>query len=112
PRVSFDYVVEEDRNVREQHGFPTRRSSYLSLFDRMVELRTTMARNAGFKDYRDYVFAAEYRFDYTPADTERLHAAIEATVVPAVDRKSTRLNSSHVKLSYAALCLQKNTETN
>src|SRR5436309_4828806 len=27
-----------------------------------------------------------------------------------VDRKSTRLNSSHVKISYAVFCLKKNTE--
>src|SRR5690606_40259125 len=27
------------------------------------------------------------------------------------DRKSTRLNSSHVKISYAAFCLQKKTRT-
>src|SRR5690606_40263485 len=28
-------------------------------------------------------------------------------VVPVVDRKSTRLNSSHVKISYAVFCLKK-----
>src|SRR5690606_40887446 len=28
---------------------------------------------------------------------------------PAVDRKSTRLNSSHVKISYAVFCLKKKT---
>src|SRR5438874_6908052 len=27
--------------------------------------------------------------------------------VPAVDRKSTRLNSSHVEISYAVFCLKK-----
>src|SRR5690606_41512790 len=29
-----------------------------------------------------------------------------------VDRKSTRLNSSHVKISYAVFCLKKKTRTN
>src|SRR5690554_7706921 len=28
---------------------------------------------------------------------------------PAVDRKSTRLNSSHVRISYAVFCLKKKT---
>src|SRR3712207_7553185 len=28
--------------------------------------------------------------------------------VPAVDRKSTRLNSSHANISYAVFCLKKN----
>src|SRR5690606_40526959 len=30
---------------------------------------------------------------------------------PAADRKSTRLNSSHVKISYAVFCLKKKNET-
>src|SRR5690606_39680998 len=28
-------------------------------------------------------------------------------VIPGIDRKSTRLNSSHVKISYAVFCLKK-----
>src|SRR5690625_4674979 len=32
----------------------------------------------------------------------------QAAVDPQVDRKSTRLNSSHVAISYAALCLKQN----
>src|SRR5690606_41623746 len=36
----------------------------------------------------------------------------KTTVHPrAVDRKSTRLNSSHVKISYAVFCLKKKKET-
>src|SRR5690606_41993532 len=31
---------------------------------------------------------------------------------PAEDRKSTRLNSSHVKISYAVFCLKKKNKTN
>src|SRR5690625_6634737 len=31
----------------------------------------------------------------------------EPEVIPAVDRKSTRLNSSHVAISYAVFCLKK-----
>src|SRR5690606_40468234 len=39
-----------------------------------------------------------------------LHALVDGTVVfrkKAEDRKSTRLNSSHVKISYAVFCLKK-----
>src|SRR3712207_6932879 len=32
-------------------------------------------------------------------------------LVPALDRKSTRLNSSHANISYAVFCLKKKTET-
>src|SRR3989442_4473635 len=32
---------------------------------------------------------------------------VGVSTVPAVDRKSTRLNSSHVRISYAVFCLKK-----
>src|SRR5690606_40994397 len=32
-------------------------------------------------------------------------------IMPGIDRKSTRLNSSHVKISYAVFCLKKKNET-
>src|SRR5690349_22542068 len=36
----------------------------------------------------------------------------DAEAIPAEDRKSTRLNSSHVEISYAVFCLKKkNTHT-
>src|SRR5690606_41942825 len=41
-----------------------------------------------------------------PATKEPL---IHSSLGQAVDRKSTRLNSSHVKISYAVFCLKKKT---
>src|SRR2546428_4473177 len=35
----------------------------------------------------------------------------EKLVIPLVDRKSTRLNSSHDQISYAVFCLKKNNPT-
>src|SRR3989442_11721307 len=35
---------------------------------------------------------------------------LKQTLVEVVDRKSTRLNSSHVRISYAVFCLKKKTE--
>ncbi len=52
----------------------------------MYELRQRAARNAGFANFRDYIFPAKFRFDYTPADCERFHDAIEEAVAPAVER--------------------------
>ena len=52
----------------------------------MYELRQRAARNAGFANFRDYVFPAKFRFDYTPADCERFHEAVERTATPAVER--------------------------
>src|SRR5690606_41302549 len=46
----------------------------------------------------------KYRFDKDAT----LASTNEGTaIVPLRDRKSTRLNSSHVKISYAGLCLKK-----
>src|SRR5690606_23596233 len=44
-------------------------------------------------------------------DRHRQFAASSPTG-PALDRKSTRLNSSHVKISYAVFCLKKKTNDN
>ena len=62
------------------------RGELAGLFDRLYALRQQVARNAGFANYRDYVFPAKFRFDYTPADCERFHEAVEQTVAPAVER--------------------------
>src|SRR5207253_3484947 len=45
-----------------------------------------------------------------PSDAGQLHRAVEFVAVPDLlpqDRKSTRLNSSHVAISYAVFCLKK-----
>src|SRR5690606_39978775 len=45
----------------------------------------------------------------SPADSRR-HPGAGRQLLPAdPDRKSTRLNSSHVKISYAVFCLKKKT---
>lgn len=52
------------------------------IYDKLVALRHQVAVNAGFANYRDFAFAARERFDYTPADCEKYHAAVEKYVVP------------------------------
>jgi oligoendopeptidase F len=86
------YLKSTDRAVRERafraasQPYIDRRDELAELFDRMYQLRMRAARNAGFADFRDYIFPAKFRFDYTPADCERLHEAVEQTVTPAVER--------------------------
>src|SRR5207302_5333437 len=58
-------------------------------------------------------------FPYTTLFRSPLHVGVDAPSAlrclgpgserpcPALDRKSTRLNSSHVKISYAVFCLKK-----
>ena len=86
------YLKSPDRDVRERafraaaNPYADQRDELAGLFDRMYQLRQRAARNAGFANFRDYIFPAKFRFDYTPADCERFHDAIEETVAPAVER--------------------------
>ncbi|MEO8886074.1 MAG: M3 family oligoendopeptidase [Mucilaginibacter sp.] len=52
------------------------------LFDHLRALRHQVALNAGFENYRDYMFQALGRFDYTPQDCYAFHEAIETEIVP------------------------------
>src|SRR6478672_10348901 len=86
------FLKSPDRRVREQ-AFRAASAPYIesrnqlaALFDQMYRLRTQAAHNAGFANFRDYIFPAKFRFDYTPADCEKFHAAIEQTAAPAVQR--------------------------
>lgn len=95
PRLA-PFLKRTDRAVRERafHAangpYVRERPALAALFDRMLPLRQQVARNAGFANYRDYVFPAKNRFDYTPADCARFHDAVEAAVVPAVARLHAR----------------------
>jgi oligoendopeptidase F len=86
------FLKSADRTVRERafraatQPYLEERGALAGLFDRMLDLRQRAARNAGFANYRDYVFPAKYRFDYTPADCGRFHEAVERAATPAVAR--------------------------
>lgn len=57
-----------------------------ALFTKLVKLRHRVAVNAGFTNFRDYMFKALGRFDYTPQDCFDFHAAIEHEVVPLLNQ--------------------------
>jgi len=52
------------------------------LFTELVKLRTEVAKNAGFDNYRDYMFASMGRFDYSPQDCFDFHESVKSEVVP------------------------------
>lgn len=86
------YLQSQDRDERERafrlgaDAYLARHDELAKLFDKMYGLRQEAARNAGFSDFEAYAFRAKHRFDYSPADCRRFHEAVEATVVPAVER--------------------------
>src|SRR5690606_40072593 len=93
------------------HSFPTRRSSDLGDPDSVLHrLPVTALEELHFRA-RTLVGAAPSTPHPSGRVSERpwLHAATleRAAFARRQDRKSTRLNSSHVKISYAIFCLKK-----
>jgi oligoendopeptidase F len=60
------------------------------LFDELLKLRHQVSLNAGFENYRDYMFQALGRFDYTPKDCYEFAEAIEKEVVPILAEQAER----------------------
>jgi oligoendopeptidase F len=86
------YLLDPDRRVRERafrlaaDAYMDKRDEIAALFHQMVATRDALAKEAGFANFRDYSFAAKYRFDYSPDDCLRFHEAVEASVLPAILR--------------------------
>src|SRR5689334_25134997 len=84
---------------RDLHSFPTRRSSDLTMLERGAQGHQALM--------------VGHLTPYDPAFTQQLAATRAAVAVQhgpaaaALDRKSTRLNSSHSSISYAVFCLKK-----
>ena len=84
------YLEEPDRALRQEAWelVAKRRlqeaEKFDEIFDRLIELRERIGRNAGFKNYRDYAFRRLGRFDYTPADCARFNDAVAREVMPVM----------------------------
>lgn len=85
-----NYLKNPDRAKREEafRKINEKRLAHANeldeLFNKLIKLRHQVAINAGFENYRDYMFAALGRFDYTPEDCFAFHDAIQQEVVPLV----------------------------
>ena len=90
------YLEEPDRALRREAWelVAKRRlqeaDKFDDIFDRQIELRQQIAKNAGFGNYRDYAFRRLGRFDYTPDDCKKFHDAVEREVMPVVRELQTR----------------------
>src|SRR5690606_40967313 len=97
---------------RDLHSFPTRRSS--DLFTGYIlnpsyivknqngEIVAELAKNPSFFGRK---FTLHKKGEIPVDQQEELLLGLFMMVL--LDRKSTRLNSSHVKISYAVFCLKK-----
>ncbi|NJK46027.1 MAG: M3 family oligoendopeptidase [Pleurocapsa sp. SU_196_0] len=83
-------LQEPDRDVRETvyralvNRWRQDREKLEALFMQMLRLRRQVAENAGFADYRAFIWKAKARFDYTPEDCLTLHDSILEHIVPVL----------------------------
>src|SRR5206468_11981200 len=91
-------------DLRDLHSFPTRRSSDLFLevllFHYIVARLNSFARSFHLIAIKHQRRAIAYHPNDQPLRGLR----------KSIDRKSTRLNSSHDQISYAVFCLKKKTK--
>src|SRR5690606_40641270 len=94
------------------HPFPTRRSSDLTAttLDALVLAYTVVAAGVTWQ-LAVLIGVHKVRSWISRTRVRRAIDAVTGTALigfgVALDRKSTRLNSSHVKISYAVFCLKK-----
>src|SRR5690606_41734732 len=105
PPLLRDFPCNRER--RSLHSYPTRRSSDLAAAVEGVDLgRLHVHAGDGVSQLRET--AGGDRAHVTQTENADIHRADHGTGARG-DRKSTRLNSSHVKISYAVFCLKKKT---
>ncbi|NIJ51001.1 M3 family oligoendopeptidase [Dyadobacter arcticus] len=86
-----DRLQSTDRKIREEvwRAIAGRRyedhDKLDELLSKLVGLRDHIGRNAGFSNYRDYMFAAMGRFDYTAQDCFNFHSSVKKAVVPLLN---------------------------
>ena len=86
-------VFQEAERGRREHAWQLKAERQLAdrqavdeLWQKFMQLRAKIARNAGKPSYREYAWQQKLRFDYTPEDCKSFQSAIEQVVVPAATR--------------------------
>src|SRR5690606_41239317 len=96
--------------TQSQTSFPTRRSSdlfYIIKTKKDNDSKTSTlhsTRSCAFTNPRNSVYEKQNAPSRTRLEKNRSETPCKCR---KADRKSTRLNSSHVKISYAVFCLKK-----
>ncbi len=84
-------LQETDRDLRERiyYKIAERRlkdkEKLDDLYNQLITLRTQVAKNAGFENFRDYMFRAMGRFDYSPRDCFDFHDSVRVEIVPMLN---------------------------
>jgi oligoendopeptidase F len=81
------YQIISQRRLKDKEELNT-------LFSKLVQLRNQVAINAGFDNFRDYMFKAYGRFDYSTKDCFAFHESIASEVVPLLNKISIERKKS------------------
>ncbi|MCD0490383.1 M3 family oligoendopeptidase [Pedobacter sp. MC2016-14] len=90
------FIKDTDRAVRQQAWETIQQRRLVDkddlniIFDELATMRHQVALNAGFENYRDYMFQALGRFDYTVKDCYHFHEAIEKEIVPILKEQADK----------------------
>src|SRR5699024_12529889 len=95
------------RTLPYLHSFPTRRSSDLLII--MIKCLLDMVID---NELIYYKLNCPINLFNSPTSLVKSVELVEISSIELVDRKSTRLNSSHVSISYAVFCLKKKKNNN
>lgn len=97
------YLEKTDRMLRERAWRSAascrlqKKDEFNAIFDQMVQVRTRIANQAGFQNFRDYQHQQLNRFDYAPLDCEKFHRTIEEHAVTLfLDRHAHRRKKMHL----------------
>jgi oligoendopeptidase F len=71
------------------------------LYTDLIVLRNQVANNAGYKNFRDYMFTSMGRFDYSVQDCYNFHNAVKENIVPITNQfdveKKEKLNLNNLR---------------
>src|SRR5207253_9724425 len=95
------------RTPRYPHSFPTRRSSDLRRLGRVHDTGVDRVRPDAMDLLPRGAVVHTPELDRAAPSALELDDHEQLLAVLGADRKSTRLNSSHVAISYAVFCLKK-----
>ena len=94
---SNDRVLREEVFVKMAQRRNTDALVLDELFSKLVKLRNQIALNAGFSNFRDYMFAALGRFDYGIQDCMNFHVSISQNIIPLTNQfDSERKEAMHL----------------
>jgi oligoendopeptidase F len=88
----YKFLEEQEKNIRKEAYnvlWKERKkevSKIYSIFRKQIKIRNRIAKNANFKNYRDYKFEEMERFYYTPEDCFSFHKNIKKNIIPLANR--------------------------